>query len=287
MNQARATLFEVRHKHGSTYVTVLDDHTMVPWRTLSIEEYIRYEQDLFRGVIPQSRIEDEIFRLCVQDEAYVRRMNYSKAGLVSTVVQNIWDYSSYTDLDTLNNDINEARMLLQSGPSRVLHECVQIVCRVFPYTPDQVYAMDYRTLLFRVAQAEDQLMKAGMKEPISFIALDTNKKTKKKKFMDLNPKVDAKEIWDRQVATRKKPTPSPVATPDKWWKVSPVLEAPHGHNIDFNLERAEHDTFGVHGHDKHDLHINRAKMLQDTIPIYADLIAELQKRREKSRKDGK
>jgi len=82
-------LYEVREDYGGVYVTIFPDDFIVPWCPLPIGDFIEYNTAYLRGVIPLSRLEDEIFRKCVVDDAIVRQMDLLKAGIISTVVQNI------------------------------------------------------------------------------------------------------------------------------------------------------------------------------------------------------
>jgi hypothetical protein len=279
-------LFEVRKQHGSTYATVFPDGTIVPWKPLSIEDFIKYSFDQFRGLIPPVHLEDEIFKKCIIDTTYIRQMSLLKAGIVSTVVSNIWQYSGPTGIDAFNNDLNTARQMLNADGVKAIHQLVEMVTLAFPYKPEEVYQMDYETLLMRVAQAEAKLLQLGtIKEPIQM--KDEDKKPQRgPRPSDPNQKfksrIDAKKLWEEQRGIKQQDQPIPSKDQEKkWWKKSPVLEVPPKHNIDFNTEQKEHDIFALSGHEKADVHIARDKMVKDAQWIYADLIKELAQKNKK------
>ena len=276
-------LFEVRKKHGSIFVTIFSDDIVIPWKPLTVEEYIKYQLDQSRRLISIAQLEDEIFRKCVQDESLIRQMPFLKAGIISTVVSNIWQQSGPSGIDSFNKDLDTARYLLQLDGIKILHQLVQIVSTAFPYKPEEIYAMDYETLLFRTVQAEEKLIQLGhMKEPLQLeVIKQEEKETTKDPSTEKKPIVDAKKLWELQ---QKDKQPKGKITPrssKKWWKKSPVIEAQKTHNIDFNIEKKELDIFGVSSHDKTDLHINRAKMIEDAKVIYKDLLEELSKKPKK------
>jgi hypothetical protein len=283
-------LYEIRKSHGGVFLTAFDDGMLVPWMPLSIEDYIKYSQDKTRGFIPVSQLEDEIFTKCVKDQALIRQMPYLKAGVVSTVVINIWQFSGPTGVHEFNQDLEIARQMMRADGARLLHELVQIISIAFPYKPEEIYAMDYQTFLFRLAQSERKLLQLGLflQEPISLQEENESKKNKKLgkiKQPSSEHQLDAKKLWEAQ----QQPQQPPVArvkiddvqsTGDKWWTKSPVLEAPNKHNIDFQAEAAIQGSFAT-GHEKADIHIETAKMVKDAQWIYADLLTNLSNRKNK------
>jgi len=278
-------LFEVRKEHGGVYVTVFEDGLLVPWKPLSLGDYIKYTQDSNRGLIPHAQLEDEIFVKCVQDDSVLRQMSFMKAGIIATVVSNIWQFSGPTGVNEFNDDLEAARHILLTDGVRALHELVQIITIAFPYKPEEVYEMPYETFLFRLAQSEKKLLELGLflKEPISLqVPEDKDKRRKLGKIeQPKKPVIDAKRLWDQQQAKSPAQEKQPVKTEEKWWKTSPVLEATKEHGIDFTTEAAEQEVFGLTGHEKADADIDRASLVDDAQWIYADLLKELANRKKR------
>jgi len=284
-------LYEARKEYGSTLGTLFPNGLFVPWKPLSLKKYIQYHQDNNRNLISAAQLEDEIFKQCVTDDAVVRQMPFFKAGIITTVVQNIWEYSGPQDVERFNRDLQLAREVLTANGVRGLHELVKVITMAFPYKPEEIYEMEYETVLIRAAQAEDKLLQLGaLKEPLSF--LDETEQQQPQQPPPERPlqNVDPRELWEQQrkaKTTKPPPQPAPASAPKtpsgkkKWWDKSPVLEGPGTHKIDFEQERAEHDVFGVSSHEATDLHINRAKMVEDAQVIYADLLEELKKKHDK------
>jgi hypothetical protein len=232
-------------------------------------------------------------------------MDYLNAGVVTTVVQNIWQFSGPSDSATIVADLNAARGVIHASVSSLLHDLVELISLAFPYKPEEIYAMDYSTFLLRVAQAEKKLIYLGIREgPVEIITADEQKpqpsaaarlaeRVAKSATQDINPVAAeaAKKAWEAEQEKRKKiiqpkpepnrpaPKPSRKDAKNKWWKDSPVLEANMDHNIDFQTEATEQHVFGLTGHEKADAHIGRAKMVQDAQWIYKDLIEKLEKQK--------
>ena len=95
-------LYKIRKLYGNTYVTVFPDDFVVPWRPLSIGDFMAYHHAYLRGVIPLSHLEDEIFNKCVVDDAIVAQAPFLKAGIVTTVSQHIWQHSGPRDVTHFN-----------------------------------------------------------------------------------------------------------------------------------------------------------------------------------------
>lgn len=159
-------LLYLREEHGDSFATQLPNGQIIPWRPLSMGEYLKYEEMYRAGVYPPAFIEDEIFRLCVKDGAFVKNIDKQLAGTVSAVVATIMAYSGPSSLDELNQFLNMNRV----KASGMLHELVNFVLLAFPsYKPEDLYDMEYSTLMLRVAQAERKLLSQGfINEPLSF-----------------------------------------------------------------------------------------------------------------------
>lgn len=151
--------FYIRQQYGDNFCTFFEDGTEVPWRTLSLKDYLQYDQLIKFNIYPLAQLMDEIFRKCVLNEYLVINIDTIKAGIVDTVARNIFDYSAPTQIQDLETSINIAR----SVSEHVFHQMIMIICWAFPaYTPDDLYAMDFATCVDRFALAENKLFKLGL-----------------------------------------------------------------------------------------------------------------------------
>jgi hypothetical protein len=294
-------LFEVRQEQGGTFVTAFSDDLIIPWKPLSVGDYIKYHHETIRGAIPPSLIEDEIFKKCVLDDTLVRQMPFLNAGVVSTVVQNIWQFSGPTGIESFNSDIEMARAVLQDSHTKAMHQLVQVITLAFPYKPEEIYNMDYETFVLRVVQAEAKLLEAGMlKEPIRM-----QEEGQEKGQATRRPQVDAKRLWEerRMLAQQERKTP-PAASQDvsgpsrdpykKWWKVSPILETEGRKKINFQAESDLANAYHLNNHDKHEHPImqkhlldmktkgERDKLIETARWVYKDVIEALEKERKEN-----
>jgi hypothetical protein len=296
-------LYKVRQLHGSVYASVISDDLVVPWHPLTIGDYIKYNQEYSRGNCPNCILENEIFQKCVVDEAILRQMDQLPAGVVTTVVENIWKFSGPIDIDAFNGDLEVARQIIFNSDTKAIHEIVDLITRAWPYKPEEVYAMDYETLLLRCAMAEPRLTAAGiLTEPIHMqkIKQDPSDPTVEK------PKIDAKRLWEEYQASQGAQPTSQQKPPQKasgaateaskkkpkgrWWKTSPILEASNPKKIDFAGEQMATDMDMLDSHDKAESpemrkylidsknRNLRAKMIEEAQVAYADALEGLKKR---------
>lgn len=292
-------IFDARRKYGGVYATILPDGLTVPWHPLSMGDYLKFGQDYQRGIIPNSLIEDEIFRKCVTDKTIVSQMSFLKAGTITTVVSNIWQYSGPVGINEFNTDLEMARDILFNSETKAIHELVQMISMAFPYKPEEIYAMDYETFMFRLAQSEKKLIDLKIiEQPISMDSPERDKRVQKKVE---RPRIDAKQLYDEQEQSKVKkdskvshksnqsvPGPSGNSS-EKWWDISPVLEAKNKKGIKMNFgdeadmtadltldndERASPREVREYITKKR-VEGPRQKMLDDSRWIYADLIKKL------------
>jgi len=285
---------EVRHQYGDVYLTVFPDGFIVPWKRLSIGEYLYYDEQTVRLLVPPACLEDEIFCKCVQDQQIIESIPTLNAGIITTVVNNIWEYSGPNTPQNLKEDFDKARALLQEGRSAIIHQCAYMIATGFNYTLEQVYNMDYDTFLLRLAQAESKMLTMGIiSEPLSL----NFEQQPEKKFADLNPqkkkrvRVDAKEAWEQQQAAKVNQRAKKPEEHGRWWNLSPVLEAERRKSINFTAEKQAADDSVLDSHERNEkgamrqylieqkLSGPRAKMLDDAKIIYKDLIQALDKSR--------
>ena len=286
---------EARKKYGEgVYLTVFPHGLIVPWRPLLLKDYILYTREISHNVTNLSFLEDEIFCKTVVEQTFVRQLDFLSAGIVSTVVQNVIQHSGPNGIDAFNQDLETQRVEILEGQSAALHDLVSLITNAFPYKPEEVYAMNYETFLLRVVQAEKKLLLAGViKEPVQLISKDEPKK-KRRPRTEMDAK-KIKEVFDQQFTKKKPIVEQPTVDKKvldslekvgKWWKKSPILEVlpSQREKIDFRLEAAEQDAFASSGWEKVDRDILSATMISDAQKTYADVLAELDKRKVSTKK---
>lgn len=300
------TLCELREKYGRVFTTSIDDDTVISWKPLSVEEFIKYDFDYKRGTVPNVVLENEIFRKCVIDETYLRQMPYLKAGIISTVVRNIWTFSGPQKLEELEEDLNFSRQLILNPATKILYDFVRLITVAFPYKPDELLAMSYENLMKLVVLAESKLLENGyLKEPLAIQVegqVEEKVPEKKRKISDevMNEIIQnnrknknligesAKDLFDKQninssVPKEKKTPPSQSKT-----RQSPILEYGNKHGINFKEEKTKielTDTGALTGHDKLDLPIIRDKLIKDAQVIYKDVLDALEEKRKNQLKN--
>jgi hypothetical protein len=312
------SVFEVRREFGSTYFTLFPDGLSIPWHPLPLGDFLSYTRDYSQGIVPPALLEDEIFKKCVTDPAILRRFPFLKAGIVTTVAQNIWEYSGPAGIKDFNEDLDSKRTSLYTDGTTALQDLVQIITMAFPYKPEEVYSMEYEVFLERLVQSEKKLLQLGLiTEPVTMTEKGKEKKGLRikgdpVKFADLNggERVDAKALWDAQQADKQKPTQAPISTPksspdpshelstptgemsrDRWFKVSPVLEATKKKKIDFKGDEETASMMLLDNDERASPPEVREFLLKkkmegpgkdlqrDAQWIYKDLLAELAKRK--------
>lgn len=296
----------LRTKYGKVYITVFPDEIVIPWKPLNLNDYFHYMREMRESKIPFVLLEDEIFRKCVLDNIFIREFHTLKAGIVSVVAQNIVSFSGPINITDFNTDLENNRLLLQQDSS--ITELVVLLTMAFPYTPEQVYAMDYETFLQRVAEAELKLMYMGIiKDPITIQpkeeAFNRSKKQQKriprkgiqKELEDENQiSLDAKQLWEKQQGIESKPSKildenkvfaAPIREEDfskidrsKWWKESPALESKQKNKIDFTTERAMINR-SMPGGEQLEKQVAEHQLIQDAQIIYKDLFNALDKKK--------
>ena len=160
-----------------------------------------------------------------------------------------------------------------------------MIATAFSYKLEDIYAMDYETFLFRLAQAEAKLLTMGViKEPF---VINDGSVIRQEKPEKPRTRVDAKKAWEQQRAVKLNQTPTNKAK-GKWWEVSPVLESDQRKPINFTAEKQATDDLVLDTHERAEkgamrqhliekkLAHPRAKMIEDAKIIYRDLIATLQ-----------
>lgn len=189
------TLTDLREIHGSVFVTETPDGMIVPWKPLSIGDFLEYDAQFRQGQIDPSILENEIFKKCVSDQILVKNIHLQKAGTVSCVVKSIMTNSGPHSIEELNYTLD----IYRNVAAQPMHQLVSVICRAFPgYTPDDVYAMDFQKMTLRLAQAENKLMALGlMTDPIALFAAGEEPKEEKRPSIKVDPK-ELKKAFDLQ-----------------------------------------------------------------------------------------
>jgi hypothetical protein len=189
-------LLLLRERYGSVYVLTLPDGKRIPYKLLSVGDFLKYERLFKTGQYPSACLENEIFTRCVVDKILVDHMDQLKAGIVTSVATSILSRSGPSSIDHLNYSLDINR----EAASFAIHEMVSVVCQAFPaYKPDDLYEMEYDVFMLRLAQAERHLMRLGvLREPLSITPPGMEGQPQR-------PKVNADELFreweDQQRAT--------------------------------------------------------------------------------------
>lgn len=159
-------ILRLREQHGECFAVRLPDGQLIPWRALTVAEYVQYERLFHVGVYPRARLENEIFEKCVLDRTLVDEIGTIRAGVVTAVADAVMAHSGPTSLENLNELLNFSR----HQASQVVHDLTGMICTAFPaYTPEDLEKLDYMTFMLRVAQAEKKLIQSGLlQQPLSF-----------------------------------------------------------------------------------------------------------------------
>ena len=96
-------------------------------------------------------VEDNIWKKCVIEHTLPGTVDTMNAGLVSTIVRLILNFSNPVSQEEIEAELNEMR----SKTKDLREEIVIKICQAFPaYTPEEVEEMEWKTQLKRLAQAE-------------------------------------------------------------------------------------------------------------------------------------
>jgi hypothetical protein len=212
-------ILELRELYGDIFVSHLQDGQNIPWRQLSLQEYLNYDKLLRLGAYPSAYLENEIFSKCVLNKVLVNNINRLRAGIVTSVAMDIMVYSGPRTLDELTEHLD----IYRSEAHQVMNQLIGVVCQAFPaYKPEDIYAMNYSTFGLRVAQAEDKLLRQGfLAEPLSFSMPGVKNKPVKELKRPSNieevreqQKENLREKWKAEKAklvTNAPPAPPPSA----------------------------------------------------------------------------
>jgi len=264
-------LVQTRKLYGEVFVTVFDDETIVPWKLLSLEDFISYSQQYENSIVPIAVIEDEIFRKCVLDDNLVRNMDQLLAGTVATVVFNIIANSGPGSAEGFTNDLDYARYAIRDPRFASIYDMGEWITIAFPsYRVEDIYKLNYKAFLLLVAQAEKKLIAMNIIQgPFELITKDIKEEKPKKR------NIDANDLWAIHNTDPKNPQGS-LSSQKIEDVVSPIIANPNKRlkARDLEKERKEAEK-GLRGHDLVDSHIIRAQMVSDAQVIYADVLEYL------------
>lgn len=284
-------LISLRKLYGGFFAIEFDNGIVVPWRVLTLSEYLRYSEEYYRNLYPPSVLEDEIFRLCVKDKTILDQMDFLPAGIISSVVTSIWQYSCPQSVEQLSQDLDSARSLIMDERFKSLHDMVQLVFTAFPsYKLEELYDMEYGLLMKRFALAEKKLLEGGfLVEPVVFKVTKTEEEPNKRSAVI----EEAHKRWLIQeglLAEDEKKTEAPKKEERKnpFWKArgktdcdSPILKARKNFLTSEGMKKERYkQEETISGHDLIELPLARHEMIKSAQIIYADVLEALAKEQE-------
>lgn len=249
----------LRRKYGPVFVTTLENGHVVPWKLLSVGEYLEYSGLLETGVYARATIEDEIFQKCVVDEYTLEHLPELKAGTVSTVVQDIITNSGPTTISELNSTLDIFRMVA----TQAVHQTVSLIAQAFPaYKLEDIYNMKYSDFMLRLAQAESKLLQLGVLEQALF-------------FDD--PEIEAPVATASEEESKASPMDMYLSyLKQQGQEPIPVTKArPKTEQTVITSTDAKSLQMEMIGHEKDDNILTATQMLEDASVIYKDYIADL------------
>ena len=96
-------------------------------------------------------VEDNIWKKCVIEHTLPGTVDTMNAGLVSTIVRLILNFSNPIGQNEIESELDEVRARTKDFREEIIIK----ICQAFPaYTPEQVEDMEWKTQLKRLAQAE-------------------------------------------------------------------------------------------------------------------------------------
>ena len=182
-------------------VSVSSNGIVIPWRRLSCQEFISYSRFANDGYHLDVLIEDEVFLRCVLDDSLRRRINTLPAGVITSVVSQIFQASTANSADHLNILLNETRQSVLGANNAIVHHLVKWITMAFSYKPDEVYAMDFPQLLRIFVLAENKLLELGMIDK-PFMAQQQQTEEEEQQPSEQQQeepplKVDPREVWEK------------------------------------------------------------------------------------------
>lgn len=185
-------LQKLRRRFGiGTRVTIFPDNLIVPWRVLSLKELLYFVEELGTQRRVPCLIEDEVFLKCVLDDSLCRRIDQLKAGVVTSVADQILTSSKPVySAEDFTKRLEQERQRLQVN-NAILHEFVKYISIAFPYKPEEIYSMTFDEFCRTLILAESKLFYLGIiKEPFTVVSEEGQE--------EKGPRPDLKDVWERQ-----------------------------------------------------------------------------------------
>ena len=248
----------LRRKYGPVFITTLKNGDVIPWKQLSIGDYLEYSALLSNYVYAKATIEDEIFSKCVLDEYVVDILPALKAGTVSTVVKDIIENSGPVNIQDLNQTLD----IFRSVASQAIHQTVVLVAQAFPgYKLEDIYEMNYSDFMLRLAQAESKMLQLGiLEEPINF--QDPQMVSEAPEEEPMRP-MDMYLKYLETKGEQKKTQASPVKKPPS--ENQTVIRGVDSKDLEMEMS----------GHEKEDNLLQSKEMLDDAALIYKDYLEQM------------
>lgn len=186
-----------RKLYGDNWLTTFEN-LEIPWRQLTFQEFLNFDKLLNSGYYKLHDLEDEIFSLAVLEPIYIENIDILPAGIITTVVAQIMQISGPLNVDSMSNDLNNARYQIQDFVS----SAITMICSVFPaYKPEEVLSLRYDVFMKRLAMSEKRLLELGvLKEPLSIV--DKTQNNQIKESPSQSKKREALETKRKQIESK-------------------------------------------------------------------------------------
>lgn len=200
MNLAESKVLQTQPPfYESVHTDWLDGSVLgtVVWKPISWGEMKRV------GLFPVSfELEEWVWDKCVIETTFTPVELESRAGIISTTVQQILMVSGYVAPENTLPWIEESLGIARAEVNtNIFDQMVMFLCAVFPYKPEDIEQMSWPIFMKRVAQAEKLAAEGMPQAPLVIMQKDEGKKG-----FDLN-----KEIMEtrKDMKNLDKPDPGP------------------------------------------------------------------------------
>ena len=160
----------LRKAYGpGTFLYIVDaENFAIPWRALTIDEFLFYDRAIRDAKYSRPYLEDEIFLKCVLEPTVIQNIDTLDASVVTNTANAILLNSGPATPEDIQNGLNYGRFLARG----IITDIMNLIVQAYPaYTIEALEEMTYEKLMTRVAQAEKKLLETGvLKESLSFTA---------------------------------------------------------------------------------------------------------------------
>ena len=163
-------LLKAKAQYGDLYKVVFEDNTTVVFRLLSFKEYEQYHSLYLQGLIGPS--DTSVFDRC-KIELSAGKDDQLRAGVIYTITKIMLQLSGPSTVEDWAVQLEESRKQLYN----IVAQVEMIICKAFPaYKPEDIWDMNWRQIVHRLAQAESILLQTKVLEkPIQVIDQKSNK----------------------------------------------------------------------------------------------------------------